>query len=147
MHILTCHHSTHCDLSAIHPCPGILWRLGNLSTRCHHYYTSTTRCHYTSTTRYHYTSTTRYCTFTIRYSYTRYYSNTPNYVGVKRVELVMFNCPEWGIEVQNIRLLAGTSASASRSLVGTFSPNITSCDSLVRVCTHVKDLQENRESF
>ena len=50
------------------------------------------------------------------------------------------------MEVQNIRLLAGTSASASRSVVGTFSPNITSCDSLVRVCTHVKDLQENHES-
>ena len=73
------------------------------------------------------------------------FTNTPNYEGVERVELVMFNCPEWGIEVQNIRLLAGTSAPASRSVVGTFSPNITSCDSLVRVCTHVKDLQTDRE--
>ena len=73
------------------------------------------------------------------------FTNTPNYEGVERVELVMFNCPEWGIEVQNIRLLAGTSAPASRSVVGTFSPSITSCDSLVRVCTHVKDLQMDRE--
>ena len=73
------------------------------------------------------------------------FTNTPNYEGVERVELVMFNCPEWEIEVQNILLLAGTSAQASRSVVGIFSPNITSCDSLVRVCTHVKDLQTNRE--
>ena len=73
------------------------------------------------------------------------FTNTPNYGEVERVELVMFNCPEWGIEVQNIRLFARTSVQASRSMVGTFSPTITSCDSLVRVCTHVKDLQTHRE--
>ena len=68
------------------------------------------------------------------------FTNTPNYEGVERVELAMFNCPEWGTEVQNIRLLASTSVPA-RSVVGTFSPNITSCDSLVKVFTHIKDLQ------
>ena len=71
-----------------------------------------------------------------------FFTNTPNYEGVERVELVMFNCPEWGIGVQNIRILTGTPGSASRSVVGT---NITSCDSLDRVCMHVKDLQTDRE--
>ncbi len=29
---------------------------------------------------------------------------TPGYVGVERVEVVMFNCPEWGISVDSIIL-------------------------------------------
>ncbi len=28
----------------------------------------------------------------------------PGYVGVERVEVVMFNCPEWGISVDSITL-------------------------------------------
>ena len=54
--------------------------------------------------------------------------------GVERVELVMFNCPEWGIAVQNIGIWRATSISSTRKLVGTISPAITSCNSLVRVC-------------
>ncbi len=51
---------------------------------------------------------------------------TPGYVGVQRVEVVMFNCPEWGISVDNITLYEFTTATIS-------SPIISSCDSLVRV--------------
>ena len=33
---------------------------------------------------------------------------TPGYVGVARVEVVMFNCPEWGISVDEIILYVST---------------------------------------
>ena len=32
------------------------------------------------------------------------FTGTPGYAGVERVELTMFNCPEWGISVQQIGL-------------------------------------------
>ena len=54
--------------------------------------------------------------------------------GVERVELVMFNCPEWGIAVQAIRILRATSISSTRKPIGTIRPIITSCNSLVRLC-------------
>ena len=50
---------------------------------------------------------------------------------LERVELVMFNCPEWGISVQSISLrdndhiVIGSSGDLN---------SITSCDSLVRLC-------------
>ena len=60
---------------------------------------------------------------------------TASFFRVRRVELVMFNCPEWGIAVQTIRLLTATSIDAARAAVEIFSvPSITSCDSLVRIC-------------
>ncbi len=59
---------------------------------------------------------------------------TLNYVGVERVEVVMFNCPEWGISVDSISLHESTRTSSIGSMLATISPNITSCDSLVRVC-------------
>ncbi len=57
---------------------------------------------------------------------------TPGYVGVERVEVVMVNCPEWGISVDSITLYGSTTTTESN--LATVSPNITSCDSLVRVC-------------
>ncbi len=54
---------------------------------------------------------------------------TPGYVGVERVEVVMFNCPEWGISVDSITLYGSTTTISILA-----SPIITSCDSLVRVC-------------
>ncbi len=57
---------------------------------------------------------------------------TRGYVGVERVEVVMFNCPEWGISVDSITLNESTTTTATN--LATVSPNITSCDSLVRVC-------------
>jgi hypothetical protein len=53
---------------------------------------------------------------------------------LKRVELLMFECPEWGISVQTIKVLTASSPSATASLLMAFGPTIMSCDSLVRVC-------------
>ena len=53
--------------------------------------------------------------------------------GVERVELVMFNCPEWGVAVQAI-IWSASSVSSTRTLIGIIRPTITSCNSLVRVC-------------
>ena len=69
-------------------------------------------------------------------------ANTVNYItfdftntsGVRRVEVVMFNCPEWGISVTTIFLFSATSTSGSRTYVTGISPTSNSCDSLVRVC-------------
>jgi hypothetical protein len=58
----------------------------------------------------------------------------PTYVGVERIELVMFNCPEKGISVQTIEALASSSLSAGLSSLGFSNVLIASCDSLVRVC-------------
>ena len=61
------------------------------------------------------------------------FRGTPNYTGV---ELVMFNCPEWGIALDNIELWGATSlGGTTRSPRGSFRPTITSCDSLMGVCT------------
>ena len=62
------------------------------------------------------------------------FTATPDYTGVKRVEVVMFNCPEWGISVTTIKLFSATFTSRSRTFVTSISPTATSCDSLVRVC-------------
>ncbi len=56
----------------------------------------------------------------------------PGYVGVQRVEVVMFNCPEWGISVDSITLYGNIKIGNTLAVI---SPAITSCDSLVRVCT------------
>ena len=54
-------------------------------------------------------------------------SNFKRMSRVKRLELVMFNCPKWGIAVTTIGFRAPP-------VEGTISPMATSCDSLVRVC-------------
>ncbi len=59
---------------------------------------------------------------------------TPGYVGVQRVEVVMFNCPEWGISVDSISLYESTITASIGNILTIISPAITSCDSLVRVC-------------
>ncbi len=59
---------------------------------------------------------------------------TPSYVGVQRVEVVMFNCPEWGISVDSIILYGSTNKTSIGNIFAIISPTITSCDSLVRVC-------------
>ena len=62
------------------------------------------------------------------------FTSAPGYNGVKRVEVVMFNCPQWGISAFEIIVYAGT--LLSEGLSGTaFARNITtSCESLVRIC-------------
>ena len=54
-----------------------------------------------------------------------------------RVELVMFNCPEWGISVQSISIrdVDGIVIGSSGDL-----NSITSCDSLVRLCVPATDI-------
>ena len=59
------------------------------------------------------------------------FRSTPNYTGV---ELVMFNCPEWGIAVEVIEVQGATSLGGTTTLRGSFHPTNTSCDSLMRVC-------------
>ena len=36
------------------------------------------------------------------------FTDTPGYVGIQRVEVVMFNCPQWGIASTTIVLLGAT---------------------------------------
>ena len=64
------------------------------------------------------------------------FTATPDYTRVRRVEVVMFNCPEWGISLRLIQLLSATSRSGSRNFATSISPTTTSCDSLVRVCLY-----------
>ena len=68
------------------------------------------------------------------------FTGMSNYEIVERVELVMFNCPEWGIAVQNIGIWRAQSISGPRNLAGAFFSTIASCDSLVRVCTSSLDI-------
>ena len=70
----------------------------------------------------------------VRRNITFDFRDTPGFIGVARVELVMFNCPEWGISVQTVTLLIAPSLSGGISVVRTITPSITSCDSLVRIC-------------
>ena len=62
------------------------------------------------------------------------FTATPNYTGMGRVEVVMFNCPEWGISVRTINLHSATSTLSNRNFETTSHPTTTSCDFLVRVC-------------
>ena len=68
------------------------------------------------------------------------FNGTSNYVRVGRVELVMFNCPEWGIAVGRIGIWRASSISGAVVPAGSLFPRITSCDSLVRVCTSSLDI-------
>ena len=67
--------------------------------------------------------------------------------GVSTVEVVLFNCPEWGISVQTISVLLGQirldpPPGGSSSYHDVINKNITltSCTSLVRVCVPVNTL-------
>ena len=64
------------------------------------------------------------------------FTATQDYTGLRRVEVVMFNCPRWGIAVQNIefRGAAGVDILGSNPTATTVS-----CDSLVRVCIEVPE--------
>ena len=61
-------------------------------------------------------------------------NTTPNYTGVERVEVVMFNCPEWGISVNEITLLDYNITALNGKHLTSIYPTITSCDSLVKAC-------------
>ena len=63
------------------------------------------------------------------------FPNTPAYGGVESVRVVMFNCPQWGIGTSSINIL-GTGGSSTDIVIGGNIPAmLTSCDSLVSMCT------------
>ena len=64
-------------------------------------------------------------------------------VGAERVELVIFNCPEWNITVQTINIedvIAG-------EVIGSLNLTLSSCESLVKVCIPVTNLFQPRASI
>ncbi len=65
----------------------------------------------------------------------------PDYTGVNRVEVSMFNCPQWGISVQSISMLEARDVSLSGTIIATIFPTVTSCDSLVTVSISQRSIQ------
>ena len=71
-------------------------------------------------------------------------------VRVSRVELVLFNCPQWSIRAGSIEIYGDSSANFPRSnpasvgvTVGSrlFSNGVNSCENLFRVCVSLSGLQ------
>ena len=58
--------------------------------------------------------------------------NTPTFIRVERVEMVMFNCPQWGIGVQAIQPIEQKPLLNFNEMA--YNLTTTSCDSLVRLC-------------
>ena len=58
------------------------------------------------------------------------FRNAPNFVRVERVEIVMFNCRQWGIGVQTIQAFEQDAMVFSVDV----DPTVNSCNSLVRLC-------------
>ena len=70
------------------------------------------------------------------------FTDTPNFVSLSgRLEVVMFNCPEKEISASTIRVFTSSSPSMSSKPHMDVNIGITSCDSLVRVCTPVDTVQ------
>ena len=63
------------------------------------------------------------------------FSDTLEFSVVGRIEVVLFNCPQYGIGVQSIiTLLRGEDGSTVSADNIAIDPLLSSCDSLVRVC-------------
>ena len=63
------------------------------------------------------------------------FTDTPGYDRVERVEVVMFNCPQWGIGTTTIELNGATARGQVFDIFSLTSvSSLTSCESLVRVC-------------
>ena len=62
------------------------------------------------------------------------FTDTPGYVGIQRVEVVMFNCPQWGVASTTIQLDGATAGRPFIVFKLTSVSSLTSCESLVRVC-------------
>ena len=54
----------------------------------------------------------------------------PENHGMRRIEILMFNCPEWGISAQKIAL----NSNGHSVVTIIINSSLSSCDSLVRVC-------------
>ena len=63
------------------------------------------------------------------------FTDTPRYDRIERVEVVMFNCPQWGVASITI-ILTGATARGQQfnTFASTSVSSLTSCESLVRVC-------------
>ena len=53
---------------------------------------------------------------------------------IHSIEVVLFNCPQWGIGTSNITILGRDSSGQAYVVSKTIPPSLTSCDSLVRIC-------------
>ena len=62
-----------------------------------------------------------------------HFHNNPNFTRVDKVELVMFNCPQWGIGVESVSVQA-LETDATPISTTTISQDVTSCNSLMKVC-------------
>ena len=63
------------------------------------------------------------------------FTDTPGYDRIERVEVVMFNCPQWGIASTTINLDGATARGQPFNiLASTPVSSLTSCESLMRVC-------------
>ena len=70
------------------------------------------------------------------------FTDTAGYVGLSgRLEVVMFNCLEKGISASTIRVSTSSSPSVNPTPLMVVNIGITSCDSLVRVCTQIPTTQ------
>lgn len=61
------------------------------------------------------------------------FCDSAGYDGVLGMEVSMFNCPEWGMQVKTIQFLEGASQASGLGFVDLVNPNVTSCGSLVTV--------------
>ena len=65
------------------------------------------------------------------------FTDVSDYTGVEKIEVAMFNCPQWGIGLDTISILDSSTLFGSRHPIGSITSTATaSCDSLVRVCTN-----------
>ena len=65
------------------------------------------------------------------------YSSFANASWIRRVEVVMLNCPQWGTAVDSIRIEFQYPGSRSYRNSRNGFPSVISCDSLVKVCIPV----------
>lgn len=69
------------------------------------------------------------------------FHNQRDYSGVRRMELVLFNCPQWGISVGSVEVNEFNSENTTTLAIQ--SVGTSSCDSLVRVCVSVSTASTN----
>jgi hypothetical protein len=69
------------------------------------------------------------------------------YEGFTRIEVVTFQCPEWGISLLNIDIAVADSIQTLETVqsMEVNASHVSSCESLVRVCIDIN--RENIEVF
>ena len=65
------------------------------------------------------------------------FTGVSDYTGVEKIDVVMFNCPQWRIGLYTISILESSTLYGSKRPIGSITAAATaSCDSLVRLCTN-----------